>query len=474
MNSAESLTSILIVILMIMIFILMSLAVIYIVLKMKSRKKEQDEKINDTNKQPISDAKKIAKEYTKESIFKFMEFDKIEDNMIIQKNGNRYLMVVECQGVNYDLMSETEKMSIEEGFLQFLNTLRHPIQIYVQTRTVNLNESLEGYRKKLEEVEDDLENKRNQYLKNLQSGEYSKEELEREFYEVTKQTNLYEYGKDIILNTEKMSLNKNVLNKKYYIIIPYYPDELGNGAFDKEEIKNLAFSELYTKSQSIIRTLSACEVSGKIMTSEELIDLLYVAYNRDEAEVFSVDRAIRSGYEELYTTAPDILDKKMELLDKEVEKRALTLINEKVTQVRSRKQQEIEEKEANFGEIIRRRAEALLRQNASYIGKDTTKEAIEMIQEDKKIETSEKENEIKENKTKNSKENKEDKNNINSKKSNENKKMNEENTKENSSKKQTKRGRPKKEIETNEKGGDSNVEEESEPKKRGRKPKASK
>lgn len=412
--------------------------------------------------------------YNKQSITKFMEFDKIEDNMIIQKNGNRYLMVVECQGVNYDLMSETEKMSIEEGFLQFLNTLRHPIQIYVQTRTVNLNESLEGYRKKLEEVEDDLENKRNQYLKNLQSGEYSKEELEREFYEVTKQTNLYEYGKDIILNTEKMSLNKNVLNKKYYIIIPYYPDELGNGAFDKEEIKNLAFSELYTKSQSIIRTLSACEVSGKIMTSEELIDLLYVAYNRDEAEVFSVDRAIRSGYEELYTTAPDILDKKMELLDKEVEKRALTLINEKVTQVRSRKQQEIEEKEANFGEIIRRRAEALLRQNASYIGKDTTKEAIEMIQEDKKIETSEKENEIKENKTKNSKENKEDKNNINSKKSNENKKMNEENTKENSSKKQTKRGRPKKEIETNEKGGDSNVEEESEPKKRGRKPKTSK
>ena len=52
--------------------------------------------------------------------------------------------------------------------------------------------------------------------------------------------------------------------------------------------------------------------------------------------------------------------------------------------------------------------------------------------------------------------------------------MNEENTKENSSKKQTKRGRPKKEIETNEKGGDSNVEEESEPKKRGRKPKTSK
>ena len=371
-----------------MVFILMALAVVYLVIKMQSRRKEQEGKISDTNKPIISDAKKIAKEYTKESIFKFMEFDKVEDNMIVQKNGNRYLMIVECQGVNYDLMSEAEKMSVEEGFLQFLNTLRHPIQIYVQTRT-NLNDSIENYRKKLQEIEENLENRRNEYLRNLQSGNYSKEKLEKEFYEVTKQTNLYEYGKDIIYNTQQMSLNKNVLNKKYYIIIPYYPDDLQNGAFDKEEIKNLAFSELYTKSQSIIRTLSGCEVSGKIMTSEEVIDLLYVAYNRDEAEVFSVDKAIRSGYEELYTTAPDVLDKKMKELDKEVERQALALINEKVTQVRNRKQQEIEEKEANFGEIIRKRAEALLRQNATFIGKDTTNQAIEMIQEEKKEEQEE-------------------------------------------------------------------------------------
>ena len=49
---------------------------------------------------------------------------------------------------------------------------------------------------------------------------------------------VYEYGKDIIYTTERMSLNKNVLNQKYYIIIPYYPEELGDTNFDKEEIKN--------------------------------------------------------------------------------------------------------------------------------------------------------------------------------------------------------------------------------------------
>lgn len=263
MNSAEQLTKILIIVLIVMVFLLMVLAVAYLLIKYNAKKKEEASKIKDSNTKTSSDAKKIAREYTKASIFKFMEFDKVEDNMIVQKNGNKYLMVVECQGVNYDLMSEAEKVSVEEGFLQFLNTLRHPIQIYVQTRTVNLNDSIENYKKKVQEIEINLEKMRNAYLKKVQSGQYSKEQLEREFYEVTKQTNLYEYGKDIISNTERMSLNKNVLNKKYYIIIPYYPEDLGNSAFDKEEIKNLAFSELYTKAQSIIRTLSSCEVGRK-------------------------------------------------------------------------------------------------------------------------------------------------------------------------------------------------------------------
>ena len=41
-----------------------------------------------------------------------MEFDGIEDNMILQKGGKRFLMVIECQGVNYDLMSGLEKNSV--------------------------------------------------------------------------------------------------------------------------------------------------------------------------------------------------------------------------------------------------------------------------------------------------------------------------------------------------------------------------
>ena len=82
-----------------------------------------------------------------------MEFDKIEDNMVITKNGTKYVMVVECQGVNYDLMSSVEKNAVEEGFIQFLNTLRHPVQLYIQTRTINLERSIDGYKSRLSDID---------------------------------------------------------------------------------------------------------------------------------------------------------------------------------------------------------------------------------------------------------------------------------------------------------------------------------
>ena len=381
MSNAEELTTLLTIALAIMFVLLIVLVIVFFVLKLKQNKSEKVQE--GQNKETVSDAKKIAKEYTKESIFKFMEFDKVEDNMIVQKNGNRYLMAVECQGVNYDLMSENEKISVEEGFLQFLNTLRYPIQIYIKTRTVNLNDSIENYRKKIQEIEIELDRKKNAYLQKVNSGNYSKEELEKEFYEVTKQTNLYEYGKDIIQNTERMSLNRNVLNKKYYIIIPYYTEDLGSTEFDKEEIRNLAFSELYTKAQSLITALSGCEVSGRIMNSNELVDLLYVAYNRDDSEVFSIDKALRSGYDELYTTAPDVLDKKMKQLNEAIERGALDLVNEKVLQARNIKEEQIQEKEEKFAELIRQRAEMILTQNENYIGKETVETAKELMKEEK-------------------------------------------------------------------------------------------
>ncbi len=373
----NTITIILVVVLLVMFLLLGILCILYF----KSKNKKEDNK--DMISSNIKNQKaKTPKSYTVESVFDFMEFDKIEDNMIITKDGTKYVMVVECQGVNYDLMSEVEKNAVEEGFIQFLNTLRHPVQIYTQTRTINLENSIQTYRKKVQEIEEELEKEKMKYEQMVNSGTYTEEELKAAFFELTKATNLYEYGKDIIYTTEKMSLNKNVLNQKYYIVIPYYPEELGENNFDKQEITNLAFSELYTRAQSIIRTLGVCGVNGKVLNSNELVDLLYVAYNRDDAEIYGVDKAIEAGYDELYSTAPDVIDKKMKALNEQIEKEAFEKANQKVIEAKSEKEQALDKKQESMEELIDQMAKMIIAQNAHIVGEDVAENAINKVNKD--------------------------------------------------------------------------------------------
>ena len=375
-------TSILTIILYIMLAIMMALliALVFVYLNTKIKEKQQEEQNRKDEGKPVT--KEKTKTFNVGSIFDFMEFDKIEDNMIIQKKGKRFIMVVECQGINYDLMSQAEKVSVEEGFVQFLNTLSHPIQIYTQTRKINLESSLQTYKTEVNKLEQEYQRQTLRYRQVMQSPNATDEQRKQALYEYTKQKNLYEYGKDIIYNTEKMSLNKNILNKKYYVVIPYYSEEMGDYA--QEEIREMAFSELYTKAQSIIRTLSVCGVIGKVMTSTELVDLLYVAYNRDDADVYGIDKALKAGYNELYSTAPDYMDKKMRMLDEQIAKDAARLANEKVIEAQTEKQKEYEKKVSTRDDIISNLAQLIIEQNEAMLGKDIAEKSKEKVRREKK------------------------------------------------------------------------------------------
>ena len=394
MDNLNTLTAILTVVIIAIGILIAVLALVYVTSKTKKEKKQKHESDNSNNVNAIADK---TKTFAVESVFDFMEFDKIEDNMIIQKKGNKYIMVVECQGINYDLMSEVEKNGVEEGFIQFLNTIRYPIQIYTQTRTINLEGSIQTYKEKVKVIEDTLEKQELQYKDMVSSGRYSKEQLDKAYYTLTKQRNLAEYGKDIIYTTEKMSLNKNVLNKKYYVVVPYYPEDVENANLDKEEIKNMAFSELYTRSQSILRTLAVCGINGKILSSNDLVDLLYVAYNRDEQETYGLDRAMQAGYDELYSTAPDVFDKKMKALDEKIEQEAFKKANEKVFEAKSEKQRKFERKEEKTEDLIEKMAKLIIEQNSATIGRDVAKAAEKKIDDEATARKSKKEGGTKEN-----------------------------------------------------------------------------
>ena len=380
-DNTSFLTIILYVMLAVMAALAMTFMVIYLNMKIKEK---QSQKEDDALAQQKPVKKTSSKTFSIGSVFDFMEFDKIEDNMIIQKKGARYVMVVECQGINYDLMSQAEKVGVEEGFIQFLNTLSHPIQIYTQTRKVNLESSIQTYKSEVDKIEQEYNRQKIRYQNIVSSPNATAAQKQQALYEFTKERNLYEYGKDIIFNTEKMSLNRNILNKKYYIVIPYYSEDFGQGSWSKEEIQERAFSELYTKAQAIIATLSATGVVGRVLSSVELADLLYFAYNRDEAEIYGIDKAIRAGSGEMYSTAPDYMDKKMELLDKQIEDAAYDLAGTKVVEVQNEKQKEYQRKVETEDDIIKNLAQLILQENEAMLGKDVAEKAKDKIRKEKK------------------------------------------------------------------------------------------
>lgn len=371
----EGLTEGLTVVLVFLIMFIMVLAFVYWYISLKNKRKAEEEEKKETG---IKETAKIATTYTKKSIFKFMQFDKIEDNMIVQDNGTRYLMVIGCEGVNYDLMSQVEKNAVEAGFVQFLNTLRYPIQLYTQTRTINISESITNYRTKLEEVKKDLANKEKELrLMTEKNPEDTKEEKDLR-REIIRLRNLYEYGFDVIENIQKTSQNKNVLRKHYYIVVPYYAAEIG-AELDENEKRNMIFSELYTRAQSLIRILFSCEMKCRILDSNELVELLYEAYNRDDSEIFGINTALQSGYTELYSTAPDVLDKQMKAIDKQINDNALELVKSTIDEVRAKKEENIKKKRDSIEEIVKAMAEEMLKKEKKYIGEEVAEEAMKKI-----------------------------------------------------------------------------------------------
>ena len=384
-----------IVLLMVIVFIIIICFIILGVMKLKEKRKSKEKKGMEEQEEKST----IQQNYSEQSIFNFMEFEKIEDNMIIQNKGKKFLMVVKCQGVNYDLMSGVEKASVEQGFLQYLNALRYQIQIYVQTRTVDLESSISTYKDKIKLLGNNLVQKELLYNQHVKDGIYPQDKLMEEKREVAKIRNLYEYGVDIVNNTERMSLNKSILSKQYYIIIPYYAEEIGTADYSKDEIQNMAFSELYTRAQSTISLLSVCGVMGQILDSVEISNLLYMAYNRDEAEVYDLRKAIAARYDEMYTTAPDVIAKKIKELDKQIEKEAYERANDAVLEVRQENEKEkiLKQKEEQYEDAIKKLAKIIIERNKNNIGTNTAERAKakidnkEEVKKEKEVEQNEKE-----------------------------------------------------------------------------------
>lgn len=357
----------------ILIFVMLILVLVYAYLlrpkKIEKAKENNDDALltgEDKNKKGVEqNYGKFVGNLSRESIFEFMEFDEVVDNMIVRKNGTQYIMILQCNGVNYDLMSEDEKIAVEEGFVQFLNTLRFPIQLYIQSRTLNLRDIIEEYKARIDNLTVDID-KIDAKLATVGNNKALREKLE---FEKRRKVNILEYGINITDYVEKMSSNRNVLQQRTYVVVSYYSAEIGGNLdrWSKEEIYNMCFSELYTRCQNIASALGTSQVSSRILDSEELSELLYIAYNRDESELLQLSKALDAQYDALYSTGKDVLQKKQEKIEQEINIAAIDMATDSILKADRLKQ--IEELEFNMSknEKIRKKANELLDSYANQL-----------------------------------------------------------------------------------------------------------
>ncbi len=267
----------------------------------------------------------------KEEIFKFLEFEKIQDNMIIQDKGSKYTMVIQCKGINYDLMSDIEQIAVEEGFINFLNTLRFPIQLYVQARTIDLKGSLRMYKNRVMNINREYEEKNDIYVKTVNDSEATEEQIRLAEYEKEKMANINEYASDITKYVERLSLNKHMLQRKFYVVLSYYKSEVAAvGEFDKDELYEICYRELYTRAQLIMGSLTSCSVTSRPLSSNEVAELLYISYNRDDEKLMDIKTALDSGFYRMYSTSKDVYVKKEEALKKHLHEQAVERIKEAI------------------------------------------------------------------------------------------------------------------------------------------------
>jgi len=118
-------------------------------------------------------------------------------------------------------------------------------------------------------------------------------------------------------------MNKAMLQRNFYIVVSYYSSELTLGSeFKKEEIADMCYTELFTRVQNIQSGLLACSVSSEILDSNELAELLYSAYNRDDENYINVKQALDSGFHRLYSTSEDAIQKKHDRLVQTIKEEA--------------------------------------------------------------------------------------------------------------------------------------------------------
>lgn len=190
----------------------------------------------------------------------------IKDGIVVMRDGS-IRGVILGSAVNFDLMSGPEQEAVEFAYQGFLNSLHFPVQISIRSQKIDITpyiEKLQGLR-----------------------GEQPNELLGA-------------LMDDYIANIKSLVEEVNIMDKQFYITVPYFPpltvqkttNLLTNikAAFEptpvvtvsEEEFRNYK-QELSQRMALVASGLGQMGIRALSLGTQELIDLYYAWYNPDTA-----------------------------------------------------------------------------------------------------------------------------------------------------------------------------------------------
>lgn len=181
-----------------------------------------------------------------------LEIADIADDLVIMKDGS-VALVIAVSAVNFGLLSEKEQEAIIFAYAGMINSLNFSIQIVVRSQQKDISH----YLTLLEQEE----TKQTNPLLKSQIGSYRK----------------------FIAQTVK---ENNVLDKKFYVIIPFSSLELGVGTKKPPQatILERAKVALMPKRDHLMRQMGRLGLRAKQLTTAELIEVYYEIYNAGKVQ----------------------------------------------------------------------------------------------------------------------------------------------------------------------------------------------
>ncbi|MEX1123568.1 MAG: DUF87 domain-containing protein [Patescibacteria group bacterium] len=195
---------------------------------------------------------------------KYLQIERIREGIIILKDG-RLRKIVKCMPLNFDLKSEKEKEVAVYQYQNFLNSLKFPLQIVVQSRRVDLS----AYIEKVEhasanEINELLQKQSTDYLDFIKTLSEQVNIMEKSFYLIV--------GHTVKGAVEQQTFIDKVLGKKRI------------GLTDVSDTDFAAYKEvLQERTRTVAGRLNSLGIQTHDLDTKEIIELFYNSYNPEES-----------------------------------------------------------------------------------------------------------------------------------------------------------------------------------------------